>query len=222
MLTPEEGDDLRSSASERVVPVILDVTDAASISAVATRVTREAESAGIAGLVNNAGIAVASPLELIPISELRRQFEVNVIGAVATTQAFLPLLRLGGGRIVNIGSAWGSMALPFLAPYTAAKAALQRVTDTLRMELAPWAISVSLIAPARVKTTIWDDSYVRAVKMSRGMPSDGRKLYNWPASVTSLADPATSNDEVPIDAVVDAVLHALTSGRPRRFYRLTR
>ncbi len=112
----EDGERLRSRASGRLSPVIIDVTDQASIASAAETVSGATGDSGLAGLVNNAGIALGGPLEFLPIEELRRQLEVNVIGQIAVTQAFLPLLRRGYGRVVNIGSSSGRLATPFMGP----------------------------------------------------------------------------------------------------------
>ncbi len=112
----EDGESLRARGGLRLLPVLLDVTDAVSIAQAAALVKEAAGDEGIAGLVNNAGIAVGGPLEVLPLAELRKQFDVNVIGAVAVTQAFLPLLRRGRGRIVNMGSIAGRATMPFLGP----------------------------------------------------------------------------------------------------------
>ena len=129
--------------------IVLDVTDAEHIAAAAARVDE------LHALVNNAGIAIASPLETLPLDELRRQLEVNVLGQVAVTQAFLPHLRRSRGRIVFMGSIAGRSALPFLGPYAASKHALEAITDSLRLELAPWGIQVAIIEPGTIATPIW-------------------------------------------------------------------
>ena len=121
--------------------VLLDVTDPEQIGAAAERVEE------LSGLVNNAGIAVAAPLEFLPPDDLRRQLEVNVIGQVAVTQAFLPALRRARGRIVIVGSIAGRSALPFLGAYAASKHALEAVADSLRVELRPFGIAVSIVQP---------------------------------------------------------------------------
>lgn len=221
VLTTAEADELRAVATVRLRPITLDVTDGASIQSAADLVSAEAGDDGLDALVNNAGIAVSAPLELVPIVELRRQLEVNLIGPVAVTQAFLPLLRSAGGRIVNVGSAYGSVAIPFLGAYTSAKAALERITDTLRMELAPWKLRVSLIAPSRVDTPIWRTAGAAAVRLARDIPAEGRKLYDWPAVLLALDAAPSRQHEIPVGAVVTAVVHALTSPRPRRSYPIS-
>ena len=137
----------------------IDVTDADSIAHRCGDGFSRVGDGGLAGLVNNAGIAVAAPLEFIPIDELRRQLEVNVIGQVAVTQAFLPLLRKGQGRIVNIGSIGGRVALPMVGPYAASKFAMEAITDSLRRELRASASRCPSSSPAgsprRSGTAVW-------------------------------------------------------------------
>src|SRR5688500_10451554 len=128
---------------DRVEAVKVDVADEASVAALAERVG----DAGLAGLVNNAGISVSGPLEFVPLEEWRRQLEVNVIGQVAVTQALLPALRRARGRIVNIGSVGGRVAIPLLSPYNASKFALEGITDSLRRELRPLGVHVAIVEP---------------------------------------------------------------------------
>lgn len=109
-------------------------------------------AAGLAGLVNNAGVVVAGPLECLPLEALRRQLEVNVVGQVAVTQAFLPLLRAARGRVVNMGSLSGRLAAPFVGPYAASKFALEALTDALRLEVRPFGIEVAIVEPGAVAT----------------------------------------------------------------------
>ncbi len=125
----------------------LDVTDARQIAAAADVVGPTLD-----GLVDNAGIAIAAPLELVPLDELRHQLEVNVVGQVAVTQAFLPALRRARGRVVLMGSIGGRSALPFLGPYAASKHALEAIADSLRVELRPWGIAVAIVEPASIAT----------------------------------------------------------------------
>ncbi len=139
---PVDGESLKAKASARLMPVLLDVTDVASIDRAVETVKA---AVGMAGLVNTAGIGGGGPLEVVPPAELRKVLEVNVVGPVAVTQAFLPLLRLGRGRIVNMGSIAGLAATPFIGPYSASKFALEALTDAMRLELRPWGIHVSIV-----------------------------------------------------------------------------
>src|ERR687894_1278867 len=153
--------------------VKLDVTDSGSIA------TARAElgDAPLAGLVNNAGIAVAAPLEFIPLDRLRQQLEINLIGQVAVTQAFLPALRRGRGRIVMVSSIGGRVALPLVAAYNASKFALEAVSDSLRRELLGQGVDVILIEPGGVKTPIWKKGEELADGMTEGMPPEAERLY---------------------------------------------
>lgn len=215
---PADGDALKQRASPRLRPVLLDVTDADSIASAARVVADSLQGEGLAGLVNNAGIAVAGPLELMDKDTMRHQFEVNVVGPVAVTQAFLPLLRKGSGRIVNVGSKEGRLAMPFLGPYCASKFALEALTQSLRMELRPWGISVSIIEPGTVATSIIERSIASAEEAVRGFPARARELYD-PAFVAArrAADGIVAGAR-PTGAVVRAVVHALTAKRPRTRY----
>src|SRR5216684_7141096 len=168
-----DGEALKKKSSDRLSPVMLDVTSEESI----TAAVRTVGDVPLAGLVNNAGIVVAGPLELIPIAMWRKQLEVNVIGQVAVTQAFLPMLRAGCGRIVNMGSIAGRSALPFSGPYCASKFALEGLTDSLRMELRQFGISVSIIEPGAVKTPIWEKTSASENQYLGALPALLLELY---------------------------------------------
>src|SRR5919112_1052610 len=147
-----KDEDLERLRGEGFTPIKLDVTDPETIAAA----REELDERGLRGLVNNAGVAVSGPIEFIPLDELRRQLEVNLVGQVAVIQAFLPNIREATGRIVNISSIGGRIALPMVGPYAASKHALEAVSDSLRRELRPWGIHVSLIEPGGVTTPIWE------------------------------------------------------------------
>jgi len=153
-----DADSVRQELGERFTPLIFDVTDTAAVKAGAAVVAEALGGKPLYGLVNNAGIAVAGPLLELPLEELRRQLEVNVVGVVATLQAFAPMLWQGvgpgerPGRIVNITSVGGKTALPFLAPYVASKFALEGVTESLRLEMLLFGVDVIAIAPGFVAT----------------------------------------------------------------------
>ena len=122
-------------------------------------------------LVNSAGIAVASPLEFLPADELRTQLEVNVVGQVAVTQAVLPALRASRGRIVFVGSVSGRSALPFMGPYAASKHALEAIADSLRVELGPWGIGVTIVEPGTIRTPMW----ARGGQRARALAEQARR-----------------------------------------------
>ena len=201
-----------------IVPMQLDVTDGESIKRAAAMVRQQVGEAGVAGLVNNAGIAIGSPLELLPISQLRKQLEVNVVGQIAVTQAFLPLLRRARGRIVNMGSIAGRGTIPMMGPYSASKFALEALTDALRLELYPWDIQVSIVEPGAIATPIWTKSLTTAREVEEEMSEEGRLLYQDAARCVREAVDRAAQRAIPVDAVVRAVLHALTASRPKTRY----
>src|SRR3989449_205443 len=153
-----------------VVPVLMDVTDAAGIARARDEVARALAGAPLAALVNNAGIPSAGPLELVPLDQLRHVLEVNLIGAVAVTQAFLPLLKAARGRIVNISSVAGRGALPFMGPYAASKFALEGASDSLRRELRPFGVRVIVVQPGSVQSRIWEKVERWDLSRYRGTP----------------------------------------------------
>ena len=216
------GDALQATGGKAIIPVQLDVTDGESITNAADVVARHVGQAGLYGLVNNAGIAIGSPLELIPLQQLRRQFEVNVVGQIAVTQAVLPLLRRARGRIVNMGSIAGRGTIPMMGPYSASKHALEALTDALRLELYPWGIEVSIIEPGAIATPIWDKSMQTSVDVESEMPADGRHLYEAAARSVRESVGQAAARAIPADAVVKVVLHALTAKRPNTRYLVGR
>ena len=217
-----DGESLKGRVSGRLTPVFIDVTDDASIAAAADSVARAVAGAGLAGLVNNAGIVVPGPLEFLPLGDLRGQIEVNVIGQIAVTQAFLPLLRRGFGRIVNIGSVGGRLATPFLGAYNASKFAMEALTDSLRMELRPWRISVSIVEPGSIATRIWDKGQGAADKLLEKLPQEGHELYDAAVAAMRQAADKSARRAIPPSAVARAVAHALTARRPRTRYLVGR
>jgi NAD(P)-dependent dehydrogenase (short-subunit alcohol dehydrogenase family) len=188
--------------------VLLDVTNEDQIHAAAERI------GDLDALVNNAGIAIAMPLEFIPLPELRRQLEVNVIGQVAVTQAFLPQLRERRGRIVFVGSIAGRSALPFLGAYAASKHALEAIAAALRLELRPFGIGVSIVEPGSIKTPIWTKSSELATSLANGAPSQLGELYGERTAAFGRVARARGEKGVSVDAVARAVEEALTMERP--------
>jgi NAD(P)-dependent dehydrogenase (short-subunit alcohol dehydrogenase family) len=155
--TQAASEELRSFGLTTLIPVLLDVTDAASIASALEQVRARAElGQPLYALINNAAVCVCGPLESLPLADLEAQFAVNLFGLVAVTQAALPLLLAAKGRIVNIGSNVGRLALPFLGPYAATKAAIEALTDAWRRELKPFGVHTSLVIPGPVMTPVWD------------------------------------------------------------------
>lgn len=214
----EDGDRLKAQASDRLAPLTLDVVDEGQIRAASELVRNEVGSAGLAGLVNNAGIAVGAPLEFVPIDELRRQFEVNVIGQIAVTQAFMPLIRRAKGRVIFMGSMAGRVSGPFVGPYSGTKHTLEAFTDSMRVELRPWEIEVVLIEPGNIATPIWQKSAAHGIELRKQLPEDGETLYGEAAD--AMVDWAMAQDRAGISpyAVAESVAHALTATKPKTRY----
>ncbi len=206
----EDAERLRAGG---VQPLTLDVTLSQQVEAAADAVGDE-----LHGLVNNAGVALAAPLELVPLDELRRQLEVNVVGQVAVTQTLLPALRRGRGRIVLMGSIGGRSALPFLGPYAASKFALEAIADSLRLELRPFGIVVSIVEPGSIKTPIWTKGAARAEELRARFAVEGEELYGAAIERFRKVALARGLAGVDPDQVAKAVEHALTAERPRVRY----
>ena len=213
----EDGAALRGEDG-RIEPVLVDVTDAGQVAGLAERVA----GAPLAGLVNNAGIAVAGPLEGIPLDDVRRQYEVNVFGLLAVTQALLEPIRAGHGRIVNIGSIGGRINTPFVGPYSSSKAAVRSLSAALRRELRPWDIRVALVEPGALDTPIWRKGEEGAEETIGALSERVRTLYARQlaalvAATRTIAAGASSPDDA-----AQAVEHALTASRPRTLYTVGR
>ncbi|MGZ4332979.1 MAG: SDR family oxidoreductase [Gaiellaceae bacterium] len=209
-----DGDRLRAAAGEQLEPVTIDVTEPATIAAVAEALGDEP----LDGLVNNAGTALAMPLEFLPLDQLRRQLEVNLVGHVAVTQALLPNLRSARGRIVNVGSIAGRSSLPFLGAYAASKYALEAVTDALRVELRPFGIAVTVIEPGTIATPIWRKGGERFEELAAQLPAELGELYGSRMEAFRDAAAAAGRRAEPADKVAIVVERALTTERPKARY----
>ena len=218
------GDELAAQAGTKLVPVALDVTDEAQVAAAAELVSAltqaEAAGSGAAGrldaLVNNAGIGLGGPLELVSAQDWRTQFEVNVFGQVAVTRALLPALRAAGGRIVFVSSVGGRVSVPFNGPYASSKHALEAIGDALRGELHSSRISVSLVEPGGVKTPIWDKA--RALAGQFKVPPELQREYGRvPGALTKVMNDSERRGVTP-ERVAATIERALTVRRPRARY----
>jgi NAD(P)-dependent dehydrogenase (short-subunit alcohol dehydrogenase family) len=203
-------------------PLKLDVTDAGSIAAARDEI-EEACGGRLAGLVNNAGVAVAAPLEYVPVDRLRQQLEVNLIGQVAVTQSLLPFLRAAKGRIVNVSSIGGRIALPLAGPYAASKFGLEAVNDSLRRELRHLGVEVVAIEPGGIKTPIWRKGNAAADEMLEGAPAEAETLYGkLIASVRSETKKIETERGLPPSAVAEVIGTALTARKPKTRYLVGR
>jgi NAD(P)-dependent dehydrogenase (short-subunit alcohol dehydrogenase family) len=225
---PAAGERLAADAGAtgRLLPLSLDVTDAAQIAQAATRVQEiAAESGGssqggLDALVNNAGIAVGGPLELLSAEDLRSQFEVNVFAQVAVTQAMLPALRHARGRIVFVSSIGGRVAMAFTAPYAASKHAIEALGDALRVELRTSNIQVTLVEPGSVATPIWDKGKAAAERVS--IPLELAAQYGHVRAAMDKVLEDTARRGVAPELVAETIERALTAKRMKARYLVGR
>jgi NAD(P)-dependent dehydrogenase (short-subunit alcohol dehydrogenase family) len=215
---PSDGQQLES-LSKNLRTIQLDIADAQSIATAKNQITEITQDTGLAAIVNNAGIGVFGPVEFVPLDEWRRQFEVNVFGHIAITQALLPLLRRhvaaqgpGSGRIVFIGSVAGRVTIPTLGPYSGSKHAIAAVAAALRMELRDQGILVSLLEPGAIQSEIWrkGDETVAAVPHD----SPAYKLYGRQIDAVAHTSRKSAADAIPAEVVAKLVHRCLTARRP--------
>jgi len=215
---PADGDALRAEGGPRIIPIELDVTDKAQIAAAVATVDSQVGSSGLHGLVNNAGIGTPAPIETVTDEVLRHHFEVNVFGQIAVTQGFLPLIRRGRGRIVDIGSVGGRFAMPFGGPLCASKAALALLDDALRLELRASGIHVSLVEPSAISTPAVDKMLGDPDAVVRALTPDAASRYG--ASLRAFIEHARERERhgSPPETVATVVHRALTARFPRARY----
>jgi NAD(P)-dependent dehydrogenase (short-subunit alcohol dehydrogenase family) len=196
-----------------VTTVTIDVTDESHLDDAVRVLAEHLGERGLDALVDNAGVGVASPLEFVPLAKLRTQLEINVIGQVAVTQRFLPLLRKATGRIVFISSIGDRMAMPFAGPLTSSKAALSMIAHSWRQELSPWGIGVTIVAPALVHTEAADKLQRDAEEIVKSLPESARQLYG--TTFTGMIRRAVEQEKggSPPTAIADAVVRAVLSRR---------
>ena len=213
-----DGEKLKASASQHLTPVLLDVTQPYTIEKAFEFIKDEVGEAGLSGLVNNAGIGIASPVEFFPMSDLRRLFDVNVFGQISVIQTFLPLLRQAKGRIINIGSIGDRITMPFGGALCASKSAFASFTEAMRLELASSGIKVCLIEPASISTPAVDKVKVGNEKRIEGLSTEGARLYASKfRSFTERAIEREKNGSQP-EVVARVVFEALTSKQPKTRY----
>ena len=213
----EDGDALRAEASSSLEPLLIDVTDGASIASAAERV-REAMDGRVTGLVENAGVVVPGPVETVGLDELRHQLEVNVVGQVAVIQAFLPMIRAARGRIVLMSSIGGRMAGPHMSPYHASKHALEAIGDSLRQEMHQFGVHVAIIEPGSVRTGFWDKGLAEAPRIRAEMAPELLEIYGRELDRLEEAAQRIGTRGVPPERVAEAVVHAVSEPKPKTRY----
>lgn len=218
----QDAERLSGEFGETFIPLIFDVTDDAAVRAAAAQVREQLRGDTLAGLVNNAGIAVPGPLMHLPIDDLRHQLEVNLVSVLIVTKAFLPLLgtdrSLVGkpGRIINMSSVSGKVGYPFVGAYAASKHALEGFSETLRRELMLYGIDVIIVGPGSVATPIWEKAeqadlslYAETEYAESARRAMGYMIPN-------------GKNGLPPEQVGEVVLQALTAFRPRVRYEVAR
>jgi NAD(P)-dependent dehydrogenase (short-subunit alcohol dehydrogenase family) len=212
---PEDGKRLRERGGPNLEPIRIDVTDEAEIAAASERV-----GDSLYGLVNSAGVPVPGAVELLPLDDLRRQLEVNLVGAVAVTQAMLPKLRPAKGRILNVTSVGGRVATPYMSAYHASKFALEAVSDSLRRELLPQGVDVIAIEPGSVATPIWSKGKDHAAE--RDIPPELEPIYREELEAALESAMQAGERGIEPEDAAEVIATALTAGRPRPRYLVGR
>lgn len=216
---PADAASLQAEGSDRLHPIVMDLTDEASVEEAMKEVAGVVGPTGLHGLVNNAGVGMGGPVEFLPLDDWRHQFEVNVFGQVAVTRHAMPMIRDARGRVVFVGSIGGRIATPINACYSASKFAINAVADSFRREVAEWGIKVVLVEPGGTVTAIRETSLSWLDDLEKRLPERSFELYgHWFDSARDgLADekPGSAN---PPEAVAEVIHTALTAPKPRPRY----
>lgn len=209
----QDAEPLTRAHPGRITSVLLDVTDEDDLAGLDAKLPPQLDA-----LVSSAGIVVGGPVEAVPVAELRRQLEVNVIGQAAVTQAVLPRLRSSRGRIVFLSSVSGLISTPMMGVYSASKFALEGLADALRMELAPWGVRVILVEPAQTDTDLWRKADSQLAESVAQLAPEHRELYAKHIDGFRKTIPRSQRTAAPADGVAATIEKALTASRPRARY----
>jgi NAD(P)-dependent dehydrogenase (short-subunit alcohol dehydrogenase family) len=214
-----DAERLAADGSDRLTPITIDVTDEQSIASAKEGVSEAVGDDGLAGLVNNAGVGDGGPVEFVPIEDFRNALEVNVVGQVAVTQAFLALIRKAKGTVVFMASIGGRISSPFMSPYSASKFGLEAVGDSLRREVRPWGIDVVVVEPGSIATEIWRKGTETMNDQLARMPEDASRLYGPQLARFGKAFlEGTGGRGIPPEKVGEVVHKAISSDRPKTRY----
>jgi len=211
----EDGHDLKKESSGRLTTVLLDVTKEESIAS-ALKLVKESTGGKLYGLVNNAGVGCGGALEVTSKDMIRQVMDVNVIGLMEVTKAFIPMLRKAKGRIINIGSTSGFISIPGSGVYAASKFAVRAITDSLRLELKPFQIKTILVAPGAIESAIWDKTKAYKKEMRKNVSMELAELYG---PLRKFGDKLPEViKKIPAVEVARAVAHGLKANKPKRYY----
>ncbi|AFY54602.1 short-chain alcohol dehydrogenase [Rivularia sp. PCC 7116] len=222
----EKGTALQQEAGDNITPVLIDVTDLATIEAAVAHISKvlKQRDATLTGLLNNAAQEYIGPFELLPLEWVRQEMEVGYFGYLSMIKAFLPLLRQSQGRIVNVSSINGRCVFPTVGSGCATKYAIEALSDALRLELVPWNIKVALIEPGAIATPLWQKSHATFEKLPSLVTPKQLNLY-YPCWQQSLQKAALDTQKyyamgIPVQKAVDVIAHALFSKKPKVRYLL--
>ncbi len=211
-----DGEALQAQSSKSLIPILLDVTQQDSIRNAIQHIETHT-SHRLYGLVNNAGIAPSGPLECLPPDSIREIFDINVLGLIFMIQACLPMLKQTRGRIVNIGSSSGLVAMPMMSTYSATKFGVKAISESLRLELKPFGIMVSLIAPGKIQSEIWEKAHAQGVRLRH--TENTKTLAPYQPFFTYFENIFEQTTHFPTaEKVAKAVQHALEAPNPRPEY----
>ena len=216
-----DADLLKTAGSDRLTPIMLDVIQPDSIKSAYNELSTITKTDGLFALINNAGVAVGAPMEFVPLEDLRWQLDVNVLGQVAVTQAFMPLLRQAQNpkaRLIFISSISGKIVPPLMGPYSASKFAIEAITDAYRIELKKWGIEVVAIEPGRIDTPIWETSLERTAELEERLSAEALTLYSDEIEKTKKSARTASKQAVPASTVAEVIEKALTTSKPKTRY----
>lgn len=221
----EDAESLIQEQSSNLTPLLLDIASAESVRAASSVVGDLVKDQGLSGLVNNAGILIPGPLELITQQQMREQFEVNVFGTHRLTQQMIPQLRRSAtvemrSRLVLISSISGRITPPYFGAYAASKHALEAIGEAYRCELSPWNIAVSVIQPDSVSTSIWDKACSTIEPSASDESVDSEQLYTAMIRKTRRQSLTYKRAGLATEVVVRSIQHALNHRRPKPYYRV--
>lgn len=217
-----DADSLAEEGSDRLTPITIDVTEERSIKAAKDKVQRAVGTDGLVGLVNNAGVGDGGPVETMDLDMLRNVLEVNLVGQVAVTQAFLPLIREAPGTIVFIASIGGRIASPFMSPYHTSKFAIEALGESLRQELAPWAIDVVVVEPGSIDTPIWEKGAQTIDEQMAKLTLAAKRLYSKQLRRMDEVLRETASRGIAAEKVASTIHTAIQSENPKHRYLVGR
>ncbi len=209
---------LAEEGSDNLTPITIDVTKERSIKSAKDKVQRAVGKDGLVGLVNNAGVGDGGPVETMDLDVLRNVLEVNLVGQVAVTQAFLPLIRKAPGTIVFIASIGGRIATPFMSPYNTSKFAVEALGESLRGELAPWGIDVAVVEPGSIDTPIWKKGAETIEDQFEKMPPNTKRLYGKQLKRMDEVLTETAKRGISPQKVAKVIHTAIRSEKPKHRY----